>query len=104
MQVEKTNEYYQKLKRFSKANRIAVAFRNANPNHQPMAAIDLDNDGVLLFLKHLETANVKYLLVSDFAVAYHGLFVLPKTLIYGFLKKNRILLVSSKYLLTVVLT
>lgn len=37
-----------------------------------MAAIDLTDDDVFMFLKTLERLQVKYLLVGGFAMAFHG--------------------------------
>jgi hypothetical protein len=73
MQAEENSELYKRLHLFSKVNRVAVTFRNANPTFQPMAAIDLDNDEVLSFLKKMEVNEVKYLLIGGFAIAFHGL-------------------------------
>jgi hypothetical protein len=60
------------LNLFSAVNRVAVSFYNANPQHTLMAPIDLNDDEVYSFLKTLEELGVKYLLVGDFAMAFHG--------------------------------
>lgn len=57
---------------FSKVNKVAVAFRNANPTLSAMTPIDLNDDEVLGFLKALQREDVKYLLVGGFAMAFHG--------------------------------
>src|SRR5688572_22303648 len=73
MLVNEAQEYYRRLDLFSKVNRLAVSFNNANPKHQAMAAIDLDNDEIVSFLKKMQEKKIKYLLVGGFAVAFHGL-------------------------------
>ncbi|MBT1698931.1 hypothetical protein KK083_18705 [Fulvivirgaceae bacterium PWU4] len=73
MLVNETNEYYRRLTLFSKVNRVAVSFHNANPSLEAMTAIDLENDEIISFLRDLHSADVKYLLVGGFAVAFHGL-------------------------------
>jgi hypothetical protein len=52
---------------------VAVTFHNANPSLNAMAAIDLENNEIISFLNDLQSADVKYLLVGGFAVAFHGL-------------------------------
>jgi len=73
MHANEAEEYYRRINLFSKVNRLAVLFHNANPKLKAMAAIDLENDEIISFLKNLESANVKYLLVGGFAVSFHGL-------------------------------
>ena len=72
MQANEANEYYQRLNLFSKVNRLAVALNNANPKSTTMHPIDLNDDEVISFLASLQDAEVKYLLVGGFAVAFHG--------------------------------
>ena len=57
---------------FSKVNRLAVAFHNANPVLRKMSPIDITDEDVFNFLKTLEGNEVKYLLVGGFAMAFHG--------------------------------
>lgn len=73
MLAEESKEVYNRLSLFSKVNRLAVSFYNSNPEHNPMAPIDLDNEDVISFLSDLSTSGVQYLLVGGFAVAFHGL-------------------------------
>jgi hypothetical protein len=73
MHVNEAEEYYKRINLFSKVNRLAVLFHNANPKLKSMAAIDLDNDEIISFLKSLKSANVKYLLVGGSAVSFNGL-------------------------------
>lgn len=73
MLANEAQECYKRLNLFSKVNRLAVTFHNSNPKLKTMAAIDLENNEVISFLRDLETAKVKYLLVGGFAVAFHGL-------------------------------
>jgi hypothetical protein len=72
MTIDEAAEHYQRMTLFSSVNRLAVSFHNANPKLTAMAAIDLENDEVISFLKDLESANIKFLLVGGFAVAFHG--------------------------------
>lgn len=72
MLAHEAQEYYKRINLFSKVNRLAVTFHNANPKLSTMAAIDLENEEIISFLRDLETAKVKYLLVGGFAVAFHG--------------------------------
>lgn len=72
MHAEEANEHYKKLRLFSKVNRLAVSINNSNPNTISMVPIDLDNDEILIFFTSLESSGVQYLLVGDFAVAFHG--------------------------------
>lgn len=67
-----STEIHDRLILFSKVNRVAVAFNNANSSTKRMAAIDLTDDDVFMFLKTLERLQVKYLLVGGFAMAFHG--------------------------------
>ncbi len=71
LQAQKTN-YEARINLFSKVNRTAVAFHNANPSLTEMAAIDLNDDEVLGFLKSMQDEEVTYLLVGGFAIAFHG--------------------------------
>ena len=73
MLAEESSEMYNRLNLFSKVNRLAVSFYNSNPEHNTMAAIDLDNEEVISFLNDLSMSGVQYLLVGGFAVAFHGL-------------------------------
>ena len=66
-------DHENRIARFSKLNRVAATFHNANPKHAPMTPIDLDSDEVLGFLESLGANEVKYILVGGFAVAFHGL-------------------------------
>lgn len=72
MLARETNEHYKRLTLFSKVNRLATSFYNANPMSVPMSPIDLDNDEIIAFLQSLQDAYVKYLLTGGFAVAFHG--------------------------------
>jgi hypothetical protein len=72
MLARETNEHYQRLELFSKVNRLAVSIYNANPKSSPMAPIDLNDDEVIAFLRSLQDADIKYLLIGGFAVAFHG--------------------------------
>lgn len=57
---------------FSKVNKTAVAFHNANPSLLDMAPIDLNDDDVLSFLRSMQEEGIHYLLVGGFAMAFHG--------------------------------
>ena len=72
MIAEEADEYYQRIQNFSRVNRLAAMFYNANPQLKPMSPIDLNNDEVISFLKALHNADVKYMLIGGFAVAFHG--------------------------------
>lgn len=72
MLAEESNEYYQRIQNFSRVNRLAAMFYNANPKHKSMSPIDLNNDEVVSFLKALNDNGVKYILIGGFAVAFHG--------------------------------
>jgi len=65
-------DYAARINLFSKVNKTAVAFHNANATLTEMAAIDLNDDEVLGFLNDMQEAGVTYLLVGGFAVAFHG--------------------------------
>jgi hypothetical protein len=65
-------EYKNRIDLFSKLNRVASVFHNANRKLKPMSPIDLNDEDVFRFLKSLERLNVKYLLVGGFAMAFHG--------------------------------
>jgi hypothetical protein len=67
-----TAEYKRRLDMFSKVNRVASVFHNANLKLKPMSPIDLNDEDVFNFLKSLEQLEVKYLLVGGFAMAFHG--------------------------------
>lgn len=51
---------------FSKVNKTAVAFHNANPSLPDMAPIDLNDDDVLSFLRSMQEEGIHYLLVGGF--------------------------------------
>jgi len=72
MLAEESNEYYQRIQNFSRVNRLAAMFYNANPEHKSMSAIDLNNDEVISFLKALSESDIQFMLVGGFAVAFHG--------------------------------
>jgi hypothetical protein len=72
MLAQEANEHYQRLKNFSKVNRLAAMFHNSNPKLSPMSPIDLNDEEVLSFLREMESHQVKYMLVGGFAVAFHG--------------------------------
>ncbi|MFN7494325.1 MAG: hypothetical protein ACK5RG_15510 [Cyclobacteriaceae bacterium] len=57
---------------FSRVNRLAVSFQNANANNKKMAAIDFRDPEIFTFFQNLEDHEVKYILVGGFAVAFHG--------------------------------
>ncbi len=65
-------ETVKRLTLFSKVNRVAAAFHNANRTLKKMSPIDLTDDDVFGFLKTLEKHKVRYLLVDGFAMAFHG--------------------------------
>jgi hypothetical protein len=50
MLVNEANEYYGRLTLFSKVNRVAVNFHNANPSLKTMAAIDVERRAGSKFL------------------------------------------------------
>lgn len=57
---------------FSKVNRLAASFHNANVKLSKMTPIDLNSEDVISFLRSLQEYDVKYILVGGFAVAFHG--------------------------------
>lgn len=61
-----------RLNLFSKVNKTAVAFHNANPSLLDMTPIDLNDEDVLSFLRSMYEEGVAYLLVGGFAMAFHG--------------------------------
>jgi predicted nucleotidyltransferase len=65
-------EQKKRLDLFSKVNRLAASFHNANVKLDKMVPIDLGNEEVIGFLKSLADHDVKYILVGGFAVAFHG--------------------------------
>lgn len=65
-------ECKKRLDLFSKVNRVASVFHNANLKLKPMSPIDLNDEDVFNFLKSLEQLKVAYLLVGGFAMAFHG--------------------------------
>lgn len=65
-------ERIKRMDLFSKVNRLAASFHNANAKLSKMTPIDLNSDEVINFLRSLQEYNVKYILVGGFAVAFHG--------------------------------
>jgi hypothetical protein len=59
-----SKEYESRINLFSKVNKTAVAFHNANPSLIDMAPIDLNDDEVLSFLKDMQQEGVAYMLVD----------------------------------------
>jgi hypothetical protein len=67
-----SKEYESRINLFSKINRTAIAFHNANPSLTDMTPIDLNDDEVLSFLKDMQHEGVAYIVVGGFAMAFHG--------------------------------
>lgn len=65
-------ERSERMDLFSKVNRLAASFHNANVKLSKMTPIDLNSEEVISFLRDLQKHDVKYILVGGFAVAFHG--------------------------------
>ncbi|HEY9007070.1 MAG TPA: hypothetical protein VIM75_13110 [Ohtaekwangia sp.] len=65
-------ERKKRMDMFSKVNRLAASFHNANVKLKKMTPIDLGDEEVVAFLRSLQEYDVKYLLIGGFAVAFHG--------------------------------
>ena len=72
MTAEESKEYYRRIDDFSRVNRLAAFFYNANPKLKPMSPIDLNDDEVISFLRMMQSKEVRYMLVGGFAVSFHG--------------------------------
>jgi hypothetical protein len=67
-----SKEYESRINLFSKVNRTAIAFHNANPSLTDMTPIDLNDDEVISFLKDMQHEGIAYMLIGGFAMAFHG--------------------------------
>jgi hypothetical protein len=72
MTAEESKEYYRRIDDFSRVNRLAAFFYNANPKLKLMSPIDLNDDEVISFLRMMQSKEVRYMLVGGFAVSFHG--------------------------------